>query len=149
MVKSKMAKGQAIQWSKVKRQKDKQYNGQKWNGKRTSNTMVKSKMTKGQTIVKVQRPKHKQWSTKYYTENWRSSKTNHTNNWGWTHDRNHKLWKSWSTERYRIQMQLMLECSILNEWPIYNMLQYVSAVWFPIGSNQRHSIEKILILKDP
>jgi hypothetical protein len=29
MVKNKTAKGQAIQWSKVKRQKDKQYNGQK------------------------------------------------------------------------------------------------------------------------
>ena len=48
MVNRKGTKGQTIQWSIEKEQKDKQYNGQR--NKRTNNTMVNRKGTKGQTI---------------------------------------------------------------------------------------------------
>jgi hypothetical protein len=48
--------GQTTQWPKEKRQKDRQYNGQKKKDKRTDNTMAKRKKTKGQT---TQWPKEK------------------------------------------------------------------------------------------
>ena len=38
-----MTEGQATQWSKEKKQKDKQHSGQKKEDRRTSNTMTKRK----------------------------------------------------------------------------------------------------------
>jgi len=49
--------------------------------------MAKRKRTKGQTTIR---------SSKHYTENKRSSNTNPTKNWGWTH----VLWKS---QQYLLQ----------------------------------------------
>jgi hypothetical protein len=49
MAKRKKTKGPTTQWSKERRQKDQQHNGQKKENKRTNNTMAKRKKTKGPT----------------------------------------------------------------------------------------------------
>ena len=50
MTKEITRKGQTIQWPKEKREKDKQYIGQRENEKRTNNITTKGKTRKGQTI---------------------------------------------------------------------------------------------------
>jgi hypothetical protein len=50
MAKGKTTKGQTILWSNEKRQKDKQYNGQRKNAKRTNNIMTTGKTRKEQTV---------------------------------------------------------------------------------------------------
>jgi hypothetical protein len=50
MAKGKTRKRLTIEWPKKKREKDKQYNGQRKKDKRTNNIMAKEKTRKGQTI---------------------------------------------------------------------------------------------------